>query len=155
MEGFQIEIIIWNLAIRLAAIFTTPVPLSPANLLICVDILPRSCFFLLLDNSLQFFLASPSSSSSSSSLSPIMSLSRLFNWEFSSLRRRISWVLGSCPADEVELRLTLRFGLKNCPWPMFTAYDVADALERVLELSERFPSHPPNIVSQWHWSTGV
>lgn len=69
MADFQNQIFIRDLAIRLAAIFTIPVPLFSANLPICVDMFERSCFFLFFDNSLQSFLAS----SSSSSLSPRMS----------------------------------------------------------------------------------
>ena len=42
-----------------------------------------------------------------------------------------------------EFQASLRQRRKN-------VRDVADALERVLKVSERFPSHPSNIVSQWH-----
>ena len=150
MADFQNQIDIQDLAIKLAAMFTTPVPLSPANLPICVDMLDRSCFFLFFDNSLQSFLAS----SSSSSLSPRMSWSRLFNRQFSSLRRRISWVLGSSSTDEFELMLRLRFGFKRCSRP-FSGSDLLEIWEGTSELSDKLPSPHSNIVRCYKQCTCV
>ena len=79
------------------------------------------------------------------SLSPRMSWSRLFNREFSSLRQRISWVLGSSPTYEFEVTLRLRSWLTGCPRP-FSAWDLLEILEGASEVSDKFPSPPPNIV---------
>ena len=118
MADFQNQIDIQDLAIKLAAIFTTPVPLSP------------------------------------SSLSPRMSWSRLFNRQFSSLRRRISWVLGSSSTDEFELMLRLRFGFKRCSRP-FSGSDLLEIWEGTSELSDKLPSPHSNIVRCYKQCTCV